>query len=91
MPSGELVSMKLAEMGLWIGSRREGLWGREVRELTASGHQTSLISSAYGLLSPENAAYLFSRWSRENLFRYMTEHFAMVTGISSASLCGPHD
>jgi hypothetical protein len=77
MPNGEVVSMKLAEMGSWIGSRSDGLWVREIRKLTASGHQTSLISTAYGLLGLENAASLFSRWSQENFFRYMMEHFAM--------------
>jgi hypothetical protein len=77
MPNGEVVTMKLAEMGSWIGSRKEGLWVREVRKLTASGHQTSLISTAYGLLGLENAASLFSRWSQENFFRYMMEHFAI--------------
>jgi len=77
MPNGEVVSMKLAEMGSWIGSRSEGLWVREIRKLAASGHQTSLISTAYGLLGLENAASLFSRWSQENFFRYMMEHFAL--------------
>jgi len=77
MPNGEVVSMNLAEMGSWIGSRSEGLWVREIRKLTASGHQTSLISTAYGLLGLENAASLFSRWSQENFFRYMMEHFAI--------------
>jgi len=77
LPNGEVVSMKLAEMGSWIGSRRDGLWVREFRKLTASGHQTSLISTGYGLLGPQNAAYLFSRWSQENFFRYMMEHFAI--------------
>jgi hypothetical protein len=77
MPNGEVVSMKLAEMGSRIGSRSEGLWVREIRKLTASGHQTSLISTAYGLLGLENAASLFSRWSQENFFRYMMEHFTI--------------
>jgi len=77
MPNGEVVSMKLAEMGSWIGSRSDGLWVREIRKLTASGHQTSLISTVYGLLGSENAASLFSRWSQENFFRYMMEHFAI--------------
>jgi transposase len=77
MPNGEVVSMKLAEMGSWIGSRSDGLWVREIRKLAASGHQTSLISTAYRLLGLENAAFLFSRWSQENFFRYMMEHFAI--------------
>jgi hypothetical protein len=77
MPNGEIVAMKLAEMGSWIGSRDEGLWVREVRKLTTSGHQTSLVSSAYGQAGLENAASLFSRWCQENFFRYMMEHFAI--------------
>ena len=77
LPSGERVSLKLAERGSWIGDRRQGLWVREIRKLTTSGHQTSLISSAYRPLAQENAAALFSRWSQENFFRYMMEHFAI--------------
>jgi len=77
MPGGEVLSLKLAERGSWIGDRRDGLWVCETRKLTPSGHQTSLISSAYGLLGLENAGRLFSRWSQENFFRYMMEHFAI--------------
>ena len=77
MPGGEIVAMKLAEMGSWIGSRDEGLWVREVRKLTTSGHQTSLVSSDYGQSGLENAADLFSRWCQENFFRYMMEQFAI--------------
>lgn len=69
--------MKLAEMGSWIGGRRDGLWVREIRKLTTWGHQTSLVSTAYGQLGLENAAQLFSRWSQENFFHYMMEHFAL--------------
>lgn len=34
MPGGEILSLKLAEMGSWIGDHRKGLWVREVRKLT---------------------------------------------------------
>ena len=77
MPNGELVSMKLAEMGSRIGSHSDGLWVREVRKLTNSGHQTSLISTVYGQLALQDAGLLFSRWSQENFFAYMMEHFAI--------------
>jgi hypothetical protein len=77
MPNGEVVTMKLAEMGSWIGSRTEGLWVREMRKLTDSGHQTSLISTAYRQTGAQSAASLFSRWSQENFFRFMMEHFAI--------------
>jgi len=74
---GEVLSLKLAERGSWIGDRRQGLWVREVRKWTATGHQVSLISTAYGQLGTENAGRLFSRWSQENFFRYMMEHYAI--------------
>jgi transposase len=77
LPSGEVLSLKLAERGSWIGDHREGLWVREVRKLTDRGHQTSLVSTAYSQLGLENAGRLFSRWSQENFFRYMMEHFAI--------------
>ena len=77
MRNGEILSLKLAERGSWIGDRREGLWVREIRKLTPSGHQTSLVSTAYGQVGPENAGRLFSRWSQENFFRYMMEHYAI--------------
>ena len=48
LPSGERVSLQLAERGTWIGDRKSGLWVREIRKLTASGHQVSLISTAFG-------------------------------------------
>jgi Transposase protein len=77
LPNGEVVSIKLAERGSWIGDRKNGLWMREVRKLTTSGHQTSLISTAFGGSAVQNAVGLFSRWSQENFFRYMMEHFAI--------------
>ena len=77
LPNGERVPMKLAEMGSWIGDRKNGLWVRQIRKLTPRGHQTSLISTAYRHLALEDAAQLFSRWSQENFFRYMMEHYAI--------------
>lgn len=77
MPNGERVSMQLAERGRWVGDRKDGLWMREVRKLTPSGHQTSLISTAYGASGLQDCARLFSRWCQENFFRYMMEHFAI--------------
>jgi len=79
LPRGpSVVSMKLAERGSLIGDQKKnGLWVREVRKLTSSGHQVSLISSAYGQLAREDAAGLFSRWSQENFFRYMMQHYAI--------------
>jgi hypothetical protein len=77
LPGGEQVSLPLAERGSWIGDRKSGLWVREIRKLTPSGHQVSLISTAFGGSAVRDAAGLFSRWSQENFFRYMMEHFAI--------------
>ncbi len=76
MPQGEGVTMKLAERGSLVGAR-DCMWMREVRKLTSSGHQTSLISTAYGRDSLQDAVALFSRWCQENFFRYMMEHYAI--------------
>ena len=77
LPNGERVSLKLAERGTWIGDRKNGLWVREIRKLTESGHQVSLISTAFGESALEDSVRLFSRWSQENFLRYMMEHFAI--------------
>ena len=77
LPGGEQVRLNLAERGSRLGGRKSGLWVREVRKLTSSGHQVSLISTAFGESALKNAAGLFSRWSQENFFRYMTQHFAI--------------
>jgi DNA-binding MarR family transcriptional regulator len=75
MPGGETVTMCLAEMGTLLGSGKNAFWVREVRKLTDSGHQTSLISSAYDLPHTQLAVRMFSRWCQENFFRYMKQHF----------------
>lgn len=77
MPNGEVVNMKLAEMGSLVGSGKKVIWLREVRKLTDSGHQTSLISTAYELPHIQLAARMFSRWCQENFFRYMMRHFSI--------------
>jgi hypothetical protein len=77
LPNGERVSLKLAERGVWIGDKKNQLWVREIRKLTESGHQVSLISTVFAESAPEDAVRLFSRWSQENFLRYMMEHFAI--------------
>ncbi|MAG94543.1 MAG: hypothetical protein CMJ48_12455 [Planctomycetaceae bacterium] len=77
LPGGEIVSMKLAHRGSWIGSKKDGLWVRQSRKLTSSGHQVALISSVYSQNAPQDAAGLFSRWAQENFFRYMMQHYAI--------------
>ncbi|MCP4139441.1 MAG: hypothetical protein GY755_03975 [Chloroflexi bacterium] len=75
MPGGETVEMRLCEMGSLVGSAKKSVWMREVRKLTESGHQTSIISTAYDLDLTQLSTRMFSRWCQENFFRYMMQHF----------------
>jgi hypothetical protein len=77
MPDGQNLNMKLAEHGSFIGDDKTGVWVREVRKLNKDGHQTSLISTAYGRLAAQDAAQIFSRWAQENFFGYMMKHYAI--------------
>lgn len=73
--NGEITSMKLAERGSYIGQKNKGLWVREIRKLTASGRQTSIVSTAYRLERSLIAVFMFARWCQEVFFKYMREHF----------------
>jgi len=75
MPTGEVIEMRLCEMGSYVGCGKDAIWMREVRKLTDSGHQSSLISTAFDLPLRHLAASMFSRWCQENFFNYMMQHF----------------
>jgi len=75
--NGETAEMKLAERGSYIGCGKEKIWIKEVRKLTKSGHQTSIVSSAYSLANTVIAVLMFARWCQENFFNYMMQHFAI--------------
>ena len=72
---GEIVKMRLAEMGTLIGSGKKKCWVREVRKLTESGHQTSIIGTVFEPSMAELAPRMFARWCQENFFGYMMQHF----------------
>ena len=72
LASGHVVEMKLAERGTLLGGK---LWVREIRKLTESGHQTAIISTCYRKTLTSSAAAMFARWSQENFFKYMREHY----------------
>lgn len=72
MPGGEQTTMMLAERGVVKG---KGFWMREVRKLMESGHQTSVLSSDYTSEASLIGVHMFSRWSQENFFKYMMEHY----------------
>ena len=72
LASGERTTIELAERGTKL---RNGLWVREFRKLTKSGHQTAFLSSDYRGSGAVLAPAMFSRWSQENFFRYMRQSF----------------
>ncbi len=71
-PHGHRIAMKLAERGVKLSN---GMWVREIRKLTQTGHQTSVLSTDYKSPAPHIAVHMFSRWSQENFFRYMMNHY----------------
>ena len=89
LPSGEKVQMMLAERGSLVGTGKQAMWMREVRKLTDSGHQTSIITTAYELELTAISGRMFSRWCQENFFRYMKRHYGLDMlqeyGITSLS------
>jgi hypothetical protein len=71
---GESVRMQLAERGTRLG---KGVWVREIRKRTETGHQVSILSTHYEADASSVAAHMFARWSQENFFQYMMQHFAI--------------
>jgi prepilin-type processing-associated H-X9-DG protein len=72
--SGEVVEMWLAERGTFLGQK---VWVREVRKKASNGKQTSILSTDYRSdIGPISVA-MFARWSQENFFRYMREHYGL--------------
>jgi hypothetical protein len=74
--NGETVRMKLAERGTHVG-KRPGLWVREVRKLAPDGHQVSIVSTNFTGDAASQAVALMARWSQENFFKYMREHYGL--------------
>ena len=74
LAGGETVTMKLAERGAQLSNH---LWVREIRKLTDSGHQTSILTTNFQAPMTTLAVSLFARWSQENFFRYMREHYSL--------------
>ena len=74
LEGGETVTMKLAERGTQLSNN---FWVREIRRLTDSGHQTSMLTSNFQAPMTTLAVSLFARWCQENFFRYMREHYGL--------------
>lgn len=76
---GEVTTMLLAERGVLLGRI---IWVREFRRLTATGHQTSIVSTVYRGEMGQLSAAMFARWCQENFFAYMRQHYGLDKLIS---------
>jgi len=79
---GRAVTYDLAERS------REVLPGfrmREVRRRCANGHQTAILTTRTDLPIEVVAYRMFERWTQENFFRYMRQHFALDALVTYAA------
>jgi hypothetical protein len=74
LPSGEVVTMDLAERGTRLSN---GLWVRELRKRSERSHQTAILCTDYRSEAAPMALAMFARWSQENFFKYAREHFSL--------------
>ena len=88
LPTGETKRVKLAERGVCLSNK---LWVREIRKRTERGHQTSILATDYQTDLIHIAARMFARWSQENYFKYMREHYGldMLAGYSVETIAEP--
>ncbi len=70
--AGNKIEINLAERGTLLS---KGFWVREVRKLTENGHQTAILSTDYRSNLDVVALKMTSRWSQENYFKYMRQHY----------------
>lgn len=58
---------------------------REVRRLCDDGHQTAILTTRHDLPLAVVAYRMFERWTQENFFRYMRQHFALDALLTYAA------
>ena len=66
----------LHQMSTWVGSKKDGLWMRQVTRLKGD-HQTQIMTTRHDLDITEVAHRMFNRWRQENFFKYMRQEFAI--------------
>ena len=71
---GRKVSYELAERSVRVLA---GFRMREVRRLCENCHQTSIVTTRTDWPIEVVAYRMFERWTQENFFRYMRQHFAL--------------
>jgi hypothetical protein len=86
---GTKEELKLAEkeITLTFGAEKDSkeIKCREVRKLSKSGHQTSIITTNWILDIVAVGLYMFARWCQENFFKYMMDNFD-IDGLVSYSM-----
>jgi hypothetical protein len=75
---GQQINMELCEQETELG----GYVFREVRRLSANGHQTAIITNNPEIKTKEVAGRMFARWSQENFFRYLIQDYDFDKMIS---------
>lgn len=84
-PTGMIEKAKLAEREVILetkSSSSSGIKVREIRKLTTSGHQTSILTNNRILTPMQIGFYMFARWCQENFFKYMLQNFG-IDGLVS--------
>jgi hypothetical protein len=89
LEDGTAEKLKLAEkeITLTFGHEKDPkeIKCREVRKLSKSGHQTSIITTNRILDILAIGLYMFARWCQENFFKYMMDNFD-IDGLVSYSM-----
>jgi transposase-like protein len=75
IPGGGSQRLRLALRQTRISAGKDSIPVTEVRRLTASGHQTAIVTTARRLANIAIASRMFARWSQENFFAYMMQHY----------------
>jgi transposase len=78
---GRPVHYELAEQAVDV---LPGFRMREVRRLCENGHQTAILTTRHDLAVEVVAYRMFERWTQENFFRYMRQHFALDALVTYA-------
>jgi hypothetical protein len=79
--SGANETIRLAERETVLSGKKEKdkpvkkVTVREIRKKSASGHQTSIVTSNFILSIVQIGILMFSRWCQEIFFKYMVESF----------------
>jgi hypothetical protein len=74
-PNGETSSIFIAERGRYFKDIKFQM--REIRKLSESGHQTSILTTNPTTHMTQTAPRMFARWSQENFFKYMLDHYGI--------------